>query len=230
MKFDRLIALLPCQSLEDFDLERKEADAEQLLAAWSALWHPALLASSQAIPSWIPAASPPPDPAGYLVVVPDCCVPSLPEDWLSEAEAAGACVLRNLHHREEMLAAALERLDDGESLNGGLSPFSSDENGTVPLRNARLDPDLAADFLALGYCHFQVELLTRKFRYMSNLDETSLQTAVLAAAGEALRGDAAAAREHLQSAFDRLHEAHEYYHPVDGPAAGPDLAGPDHVG
>ena len=96
-------------------------------------------------------------------------------------------------------------------ITAGTVPFC-DENGTVPVC---LDPDLAADFLALGYCHLQVELLTRKLRYMSNLDETSLQTAVLAAAGEACRGDAAAAREHLQSAFDRLHEAREYYYPVD---------------
>ena len=58
-EFDRLVALLPCQSLEDFDLQRKEEDAEQLLSAWSALWHPLLLASARAIPRWLPAASPP---------------------------------------------------------------------------------------------------------------------------------------------------------------------------
>ena len=50
MKFDRLVALLPCQSLEDFDLERQEEDAEQLLSAWSALWHPALLAAARPSP------------------------------------------------------------------------------------------------------------------------------------------------------------------------------------
>ena len=29
--FNRLLALFPCQTLEDFDLERREEDAEQLL-------------------------------------------------------------------------------------------------------------------------------------------------------------------------------------------------------
>ena len=193
MKFAQLLVLLPCQSLEDFDLQRKEDDAEQLLSAWSALWHPRLLASARTIPRWLPASSPPQDPSGYLVILPDCCEPSLPEDWLPQAEAAGAWVLRNLRHRDEMLAAALERLDADPS---------------------NVDPDLTADFLALGFCHLQVELLTRKLRYMSNLDEASLQTAALAAADEALKGDRPAARRHLQSAFDRLHEACEYLYPT----------------
>jgi alpha-mannosidase len=47
------------------------------------------------------------------------------------------------------------------------------------------------------------------------LDETSLQTAVLAAADKAVGGDVAAAREHLQAAFDRLHEAREYLYPAE---------------
>ena len=67
------------------------------------------------MPRWLPAAAPPQDPAGYLILLPDCCESSLPEDWLTEAEAAGACVLRNLHSRDEMLAAAFERLDHGHA-------------------------------------------------------------------------------------------------------------------
>ncbi len=194
MKFDQLVSLLPCQSLESFDLQRQEDDAEQLLSAWSALWHPLLLASARAIPRWLPAESPPQEPSNYLIILADCCEPLLPEDWLRQAEAAGACVLRKLPHRDAMLAAALERL------------------GTD---RPNVDPDLAADFLALGFCHLQVELLTRKLRYMSNLDETSLQTAALAATDEAIRGDLPAARHQLQSAFDRLHEAREYFYPTE---------------
>ncbi len=208
MKFDRLVALLPCQSLEDFDLKRREDDAEQLLSAWSSLWHPVLLAGAEGIPAWAPAAAPPPEPAGHLVIVPDCCLPLLPDGWLSEAKGAGACVLRNLPSREEMVAAAL-------GATAGSSSSAGNTAGRASSGTRDVDPDLAADFLALGYCHLQVELLTRKLRYSSNLDEGALRTAVLAAAGAALLGDAAAARGHLQSAFDRLHEAREYFYPVD---------------
>ena len=194
MHFQQLVVLLPCDSLETFELQRNDEDAEQLLSAWSALWHPLLLASARAIPRWQPAANPAQEPSGCLVIVPDCCEPLLPEDWLTCAEAGGACVLRNLRHRDEMVAAALERLDA--------------DRPTVA-------PDLAADFLALGFCHFQVEILTRKLRYMSNLDETSLQTAALSAADEALGGNPTASRQHLQTAFDRLHDAREYFYPSE---------------
>jgi alpha-mannosidase len=192
--FTRLIALFPCQTLEDFDLERQEEDAEQLLSSWSALWHPALLADAEAIPEWLPASCPPSEPAGNLIVVPDCCSSSLPDGWFAEANAVGACVLRHLPHRDQIVAAALERLGPD---------------------HPAVDPDLAADFLALGHCHLQVELLTRKLRYMSNLDEQAVRTSALAAARETLDGNAAAARQQLQSAFDRLHEAREYFYPLE---------------
>ncbi len=194
MKFDRLAVLLPCYSFESFDLDRKEADAEQLLSAWSVLWHPALLAGSRSIPRWLPAGSPPPDPSGHLIILPDCCDSMLPEEWLAQAAAVGACVLRGLKNRDDMLAAALKLLGDD-----------------CPV----VDADLAADFLALGFSHLQVELLTRKLRYMSNLDEGSLQTAVLAATDAAVSGDLEAARQHLQTAFDRLHDAREYFYPTE---------------
>ena len=193
MKFHQLAVLLPSYSLESFDLQWKEEDAEQLLSAWSALWHQLLLAAARAIPCWLPAGSPPEEPSGHLIILPDCAEASLPDDWLTEAEASGACVLRNLPSRRQMVAAALQRLDEGQPL---------------------IDPDLVSDFLALGFCHFQVEVLTRKLRYMSNLDETAFQTSMLAAADEAAEGDDEAARRHLQSGFDRLHEAREYFYPT----------------
>ena len=218
--FNRLTALFPCYSLEDFDLERREDDAEQLLSSWSALWHPELLAAAQAIPAWLAANAPPMEPCRGLVVVPDSCVAALPDDWIARAEAAGACVLLGLRHRHEIVAAALQHLrPDGPNVKGdttvkGDSPiFADTKTGTGP--RPAVDSELVADFLALGHCYLQVELLTRKLRYMSNLDEAALQTATLAAAAEALRGDAAAARRHLQSAFDRLHEAREYFFPVE---------------
>ena len=90
MKFNQLVVLLPCHSLEDFTLHRNAKDAEQLLASWSALWHPALLASAQSVPTWLPAETPPRQPAGYLFTLADCSKRLLPDGWLAEAEAAGS--------------------------------------------------------------------------------------------------------------------------------------------
>ncbi len=108
----------------------------------------------------------------------------------------------------DVRSAAFRRNAAGKPPKGGTT------NGSF-LAAGSICPDLAADFLALGYCHLQVELLTRKLRYSSNLDEGGLRTAAVAAAVAALAGDTAAARRELQSAFDRLHEAREYFYPVE---------------
>jgi len=199
MKFDRLGVLLPCRSLEDFSLKRSADESEQVLAAWSALWHPSLVASVRQVPTWFPGVEPPAPPTKHLIVIPQCDDISLPEGWLEKAEAAGAQVLADLPDRQAMVAATLELL---ETPPGGVEPDS-------------IDPHLVTDFLALGFCYFLVELLTRQLRYMSNLDEESFKSALLAAAEKAIEGDAPAAREKLQLAFDLLHEGREYFYPVE---------------
>lgn len=194
MKFKELIVLLPCDSLETLSLRREQAEAEELLAGWSGLYHPELLARCESMPKWMRAEAPPEDPAEALIAVPRCCEPSLPPDWLAKAESSGARLLRDYQNRQRLLAAALDGLDDD-----------------LP----RIDPALAADFLALGFCHFQVEVLTRQLRYMSNLDEERFRGHVLDAVRSAQAADAAAAREHLRGAFDRLTEAREYFYPTE---------------
>ena len=60
--------------------QRKAEEADQLLAAWSALWHPALVAAAKAMPRWAPAESPPQEPTGYLILLPPCCEGLVPAD------------------------------------------------------------------------------------------------------------------------------------------------------
>ena len=91
-----------------------------------------------------------------------------------------------------------------------LPPLEGLGDGPPPI-----DPGLAGDFQALGFCYFQVEVLTRQLRYMSNLDEARFHGHLGAALQSARQGDAAAAREHLRGAFDRLTEAREYFYPAE---------------
>ncbi len=194
MNLDQLIVLLPCRSLEDFSLHRDSIEAEQLLGAWSALWHPALVARAQTVPSWIAAEEPPENPSKCLIVIPDCSRVLLPGDWMQKAQQAGAGLVCNKGSRAEMVAACLEQVEG----------FPAD-----------IDPDLVADFLALGFGHLIVELLTRQLRYMSNLDEESFRNEGLAAAEEAAKGNVESARGRLEAAFQLLHEAREYFYPVE---------------
>ncbi len=52
--------------------------------------------------------NPPRNPAGSLIILPECCEPLLPEGWLARAEASGVLLLRKFKHRPEMVQAALE--------------------------------------------------------------------------------------------------------------------------
>ena len=194
MSFSRLTALMPCRELEELAQPRGGDDAEQILSAWSALWHPSLIGAARAMPRWAAAARPPEEPADHLFLLPPCSESLLPADWLAGAEKSSAGVLRHLRTRDEMVAAAL---------------------GCLPPGTAPIEPDLVADFLALGYCHFTIEMLTQHLRYMSNLDEAAFERELLAGAEAACQGDVEAARGRLQAAFDLLHTAREYFYPVE---------------
>ena len=187
---DKLTPILPCRTRDDSSEPRSAAQAEELLAAWTALWHPALVAAAHAMPKWLPAPTPPDDPAGHLFLVPPTAEPLLPDDWLSHAEQLGAQMIRGQRRRPEMIAAALATLENPPAV----------------------DAELVADFLALGYCHYVIETITVSIRYMNSIDESSFERELVAAAEAACGGEGDEARARLQAAFDLLHTAREYYY------------------
>src|SRR5688500_6008971 len=172
MKYQELLILLPCHSLEDFPTYHEGEDAQSLLASWSALWHPELLAATGKALSWRRIEDPPSDVKERLIVVPSVCVQRLPTGFAQRVKDEGGVLIRKTTSRDEIVAAALAPLyphpgplPEGE----GASAPSPEPPATRP---SAVDPDLAADFMALGYCYLEIELLTRQMRYSSNLDET----------------------------------------------------------
>ena len=87
---DKLTPILPCRGRDDLSEPRSGAQAEELLAAWTALWHPTLVTAAGCMPRWAAAASPPDDPSGHLILLPPAAEPLLPDDWLAHAEQLGA--------------------------------------------------------------------------------------------------------------------------------------------
>ena len=57
-KYSKLLVVLPCHSLEDFPIHHQGGEAADLLANWTALWHPALIANCGAKPDWHQADNP----------------------------------------------------------------------------------------------------------------------------------------------------------------------------
>ncbi len=209
--------LLPCHSLEDFPQYHSGDDAEGLLAGWTVLWHPLLLAATEKLPRWWRADFPPDDCAGKLFVVPPLCERQLAAGWTQRVAGEGAKVVRQLTRREDVLAAVLAAFAEGaEGAEPGADPSVDVRAVDGPSVAAQsVDSDLAADFLALGYAYLQIELLTRQMRYMSNLDELHLERQAVQGAQAALAGDADAARQHLTACFEVLLEARERFYPVD---------------
>ncbi|MCL6501845.1 MAG: hypothetical protein K6T86_04110 [Pirellulales bacterium] len=218
MRFEELIVLLPCHSLEDFPTYQEGEEALGLLAAWTALWHPALLASAGSLPTWYRADGPPAELSGRLVVVPSASERLLLAGWTSRAADAGACVVRKCTTRGEILRTALRQLDGGDAyLARDVSASASDGEAAglqaAPVRHPAAE--LVPDFLALGYTYLMVELLTRQMRYMSNLDEVQLRNEAVAAARCFVQGEADACRDHLRACYQVLLEARERFYPVE---------------
>src|SRR6185369_2153797 len=104
----------------------------------------------------------------------------------------GGCLVKKTVSRAEVVAAALE-----------------------PIGGPKVDAELAADFLALGYAYLQIQLLTRQMRYSSNLDEVYFKGQAIGAAVAAVEGNLPLAKEKLSACFNVLAEERDHYYPVD---------------
>ncbi len=194
MTYRETCVLLPCHSLEDFPMHHEGEAADGLLSAWTALWHPALLATTGLAPRWQRGDNPPTQLSDLLILVPGVSQKELPTDFAQRAAQEGAFLIAGDFPRDELLHRALEPVADLAQ---------------------RLDEDLVADFLALGYCYLQVELLTRQMRYSTNLDELHFFKQVVAGAQAAAAGDVPTARDHLSSCFNLLAQERDHYYAVD---------------
>jgi alpha-mannosidase len=193
MNYQQLVIIVPCHSLEDFPVHHQGDDAAGLLAGWTALWHPRLIASAQSLLEWQRMDDPPEELEGRLLVIPSVSAQDLPTGFIDRARDSGATVVANESDRCALIEAAL----------AGLPPA------------AAIDQELVADFLALGYCHLQIELLTRQMRYASNLDEIHFQNLAVAAANAAVEGELDTARQKITACFDLLGQERDHYYAVD---------------
>ena len=223
MKFQELLILLPCHSLEDFPTFHEGDDAQSLLASWSALWHPELLAAAGQAPTWRRIEDPPSDLKDKLIVVPSICAQKLPTGFAQRCKDEGGLLIRKTADRGEIVETALAALKAPTSGRGEVGPEgpagpeSQVDDALADLGPARQagPTDLAADFLALGYAYLQIQLLTRQMRYSSNLDETYFKNTVVAAAVAAVEGNDVLAKEKLAACFSVLGEERDHYYPVD---------------
>lgn len=188
----RLIVFLPGHSLGDFPTWLDESEADELLSAFTAAWHPALITAVGRMPEWASIDMPPSDLSSAVGIVPAAW-----EDRFAACVDAtvleGSAWVRDVKGREAIVAAALAAC-------GAESPSAA---------------PLAADFHALGLAWLLAELLARRMRSATGLEASGFESAVVAAARGAVAGDEQAARGHLAECFAALETARSHYYPVD---------------
>lgn len=196
MIYHEILVLTPSHSLEDFPTELSDAPAESLLNAFTVVWHPHLLADVGALPRWRRADEHLPPEPGRLIVIPQPCDDWVSQDTIDEQRRAGVVVLKGFVKREEYAEGALAPLLEA-------------------LEAWPVEPELVADFYALGLTWLMTELLSRHMRNISIVDHTRLESEAVAAAKAAVDGDRAGAEAHLRRAFETLLECRERFYPVD---------------
>ncbi len=207
--FDECCVLIPASTLEDFPAKLTDADARSLLAAWTVLWHPRLLARTEQTPAWYRADSPPEPIGRRILVVPSPSLPKIPTGYQARAVADDQCHWITGGSRDEMIAAlGLEPCQPlSKPAADGQGPASE---GQLPARQIGIE-----DFFAAGFASLQIQIMTRRLRYTSNLDEIHLQTRIVDAAKAFLDGDADSATAALHDVFDALAEERDHYFTSD---------------
>ena len=193
MAIERTTVFLPCHTLDDFPTWLEEAEADDLLAAWTAAWHPALVAAVGAAPQW--ASIDLPVPQGPLLGI----VPTTWDDRFA-AQFDSACTVGSAFVRR---AVGVEQIERAAADRLGLP--------VGPLAGARW----ADDFRAVGVAALLAGLLARRMRSHADLESTSFFTAVVAAARAVVAGRDDDGEAALREAFDALSATRAHYYPVD---------------
>ena len=224
---EEVCVLIPTSSLEEIPTAVSDAEARSLLAAWTVLWHPRLIADSGQIPVWYRADSPPAEPGSRRITVPSLSLAKLPAGYEQRCRDSAETTWVTGESRAEMLdrlglsgdesvseTAVSETAvsEDAVSEDAGEEAAAGEGKGAVV---SGRDVVEVADFFALGYAMFQVQVMTRRLRYTSNLDELRLQERVVTAARAWVDESAAAAAEALHDAFDLLAEERDHYFTSD---------------
>jgi hypothetical protein len=197
MSSDRLTVLLPCHSLHDFPTWLDEQEADGLLAAWTAAWHPELIAATGAVPSWASVDLATPDLGAGVGIVPTAWDDRFVAQADLVATGAGRWV-RGVSGRDRLVEAAI-RILRPEGIGSGTAT----------------DGELVEDFHALGLAVLLADLLAERMRSSTGLADTSFGDALVTAARAAVAGDAAAARAGLRECFGSLEATRAHYYPVD---------------
>lgn len=193
MNLEKALLLTPSHCYDEFPIHHDDDEADDLLASWTALWHPSILRLCQQYPTWAKIDEQNGDLSNQLLVVPQIS-DSDANSVRARAASGDVYLVDGKPDRNELLKEVFAQLG-----------CAHDE----------CSEEVASDFMALGYCFLQTELLTRNMRYSSNLSDGGFQVNLDAAVESAFNDNVDATRASLQACFDMLTQEREHYYAVD---------------
>jgi hypothetical protein len=222
MSTRELILLSPYRLPGQNSLSLGDDDAASFLNAWSALWHPALLAGAGGPPKTASAYDHEQPSAGQVYALPESPPLLLPDDWDQRVRDAGALAFRAGPDRGKALENLKEALRNWQSATSTADQPPSNENAEAAAASpppdystALLDlgPDQIAPFFGIGLGFLLVNSLFEAMEHENLLAAADLWQDVLLATEAITKGDAEASRQQLQAAAERLLSAREILYP-----------------
>jgi alpha-mannosidase len=188
-----IIVLHPCASFDSLATELTETEASELLSAWTAAFHPAVLHAAVCrtepqiechLPRWESATYPAYNLQNDIVIVPPCCEHFWSEEWSKQTESC--LVVRNISDRDEIVEKA--------AADCGIKT--------------------AVSFYALALAKLLTELTAQSLHYIDHNNDAQLKAALYDAVRCQIDGDDESAQRSLKEAFDELSQMRDNYYPV----------------
>ena len=230
-KISRLIQLLPNSRLEDFPTHLKGDLAAGVLSNWTAAWHPHLIAAAQSAPvifgadqtsnvvndddddDDVDVASFEDAPEGHtfrfdpqfwkdsLVFVPEISLEIIAEGFAAKAVGENARIVSAMVQRHEIIQRSFQLTGLNPAMMGNGSGPPGPKHGVQ-------------EFYSLAYAYLQIQLLTRKIRYSSNLDQSAFDQKLVEAAQAFTSDNKTECDAAISACYDMLLEEKNNYYPV----------------
>jgi hypothetical protein len=185
---------LPCHTLDDFPTWLDEREADEVLAAWTAAWQPAIIAAAGRPPRWASLDLPPPDDGPLIGIVPA----AFDDRFAIQAEGRAG-------HPDDRWVRGIPEADAVAAAAAACVPAGAGEAGDTWRR----------DFAALGLAVLLAELLARRMRSRAELEAADFRAAIVQAAEAAVAGRAADVTAAVSTCYRWLESSRARYYPAD---------------
>ncbi|MDR3232242.1 MAG: hypothetical protein LBT46_01005 [Planctomycetaceae bacterium] len=191
-----IIVLYPCSTFDSLATDLTETEASELLDAWTAAFHPAVLQADVQrggqneceMPRWESATYPAYNLQRDIVIVPPCCEHSWTDEWNKQTEEC--LVIR--------------------------SPFKSKEHkppDNIP-DNVQVSDELLNAFRAVAVAKLLTDLTARSLHYIDSNNDAALKAALFDAVRYNNEGNEELTKRSLKEVFEELSRMRDNYYPV----------------